>query len=157
MVAPAFGFSIGDFITGIKLLIDVCSAVKEADGVTCKYATEVAFLNSLTSTLTLLENFAITNSTSEEVLDLTTLLQSVQAPLKDFANFLEKYKTSLGTSSTKSKFRKAPKIISYTVDNVTGKVGKLKGQIDQPIQTIQLLLLLHILYGNLKIASIDRH
>jgi hypothetical protein len=55
MVAPTFGFSVGDFIAGGQLLVKVISAFKEAGGASSKYASEVPFLNRLKSTLDHLE------------------------------------------------------------------------------------------------------
>jgi hypothetical protein len=44
MVAPGFGFSLGDFITGGQALIQVINAFKEVGGASSKYTAEVSFL-----------------------------------------------------------------------------------------------------------------
>ncbi|KAL1605950.1 hypothetical protein SLS59_003073 [Nothophoma quercina] len=143
MVTPAFGFSFGDFIAGIKLIIDIYDAFQETDGAKSKYAALVSFLHSLTATLTQLESFMASAPASDEAQGITTLLQSVKGPLKDFADFLNKYKDSLQANSTQSKLGKAKKTISFKIKDITGKVEGLRERVEQPLQTIHLLLSMH--------------
>ncbi|KAL2831483.1 hypothetical protein BDW59DRAFT_157909 [Aspergillus cavernicola] len=120
MVAPGFGFSVGDFIAGSKLLISVFSAFKESGG---------ARINSQ-------------NSPSQGIEDL---LKVIRGPLDEFKVFLDKYEPSLSESSTKSTLGKAPRTIRYAVNDISGKVQALKTQIEQPLQAVNSLLSLHII------------
>ena len=146
MVTPTFGFSFGDFIAGIKLIIDIYGAFQETDGAKSKYAALVSFLHSLTATLTQLESFMASAPASDEAQGIITLLQSVKGPLKDFADFLDKYKDSLQADSTQSKLGKAKKTISFKIKDITGKVEGLRERVEQPLQTIHLLLSMHTMY-----------
>ncbi|KAF2273062.1 uncharacterized protein EI97DRAFT_482656 [Westerdykella ornata] len=151
MVAPAFGFSVGDFIAGTKLLVNVFSAFKETGGASAKYASEVAFLNSLTSTLQHLEKQIGASSAQDDISrDLSKLAQLIREPLEVFKVFLDKYEASLGESSTRSSLSKAPKTIKYTVKELSGKVDKLRRQVEQPLQAVNSLLSLQV------IKSIER-
>lgn len=148
MVVPGFGFSVGDFIAGGQVLIEVISAFKEAGGASSKYASEVSFLNILKTTLDHLETFVTSSgSGSNDNLpqDIAKLLQEVRGPWEDFKKFLDKYEPSLGTTSSKSKLGKAPRTIQYTVKDISGKVEKLRRQTEQPLQAVNSLLSLHVM------------
>jgi uncharacterized protein YoxC len=148
MVAPVFGFSVGDFIAGGQILIEAVKAFKEAGGASSKYASELSFLNSLKSTLGHLERFASsTNSPQSNDLlqDISKLLQDIREPWQEFRTFLDKYEPSLGTSSSRSKVAKAPRTIQYTLRTISGKVEKLRRQTEQPLQAINSLLSLHVM------------
>jgi hypothetical protein len=140
MVAPTFGFSVGDFVAGTKLIVSVCGAFKEAGGASSKYSAEVSFLGSLTATLRQLEEYTAATADSSIAQDIANLVQLINGPLGDFSTFLDKYKASLDTSSTKSKLMRVPKTISYTVKDIAGKVDKLRRQVEQPLQAINSLL-----------------
>ncbi|KAL4932169.1 uncharacterized protein BDV17DRAFT_288245 [Aspergillus undulatus] len=145
MVSPAFGFSVGDFITGTKLLIDLFNAFKEAGGASSKYTAEVSFLNSLNATLGHLETYAGNNSQNDLSQSVNDLIKVMRGPLDIFKEFLDKYASSLSESSTKSALGKAPRTVRYTVKDISGKVQGLRTQIEQPLQAVNTLLSLRII------------
>jgi uncharacterized protein YoxC len=148
MVAPGFGFSVGDFIAGGQILIQVINAFKEAGGASSKYASEVSFLTSLKLTIDHLERFVSKTSSSQSndlPQDVSKLLQDIREPWEDFKMFLDKYEPSLGSSSSRSKLAKAPRTIQYTVKDISGKVEKLRRQTEQPLQAVNSLLSLHVM------------
>ncbi|KAL5401999.1 hypothetical protein PMIN03_011046 [Paraphaeosphaeria minitans] len=140
MVAVPFGFSIGDFIAGTKLLIDVFGAFKETSGASSKYASDTTFLHSLTSTLQHLDDYVKPNPQNALSSSISCLLDTVRGPLDDFKTFLDKYEASLGKVSTKSKLGKVPKTVTYTLKDISGKIAKLRQQVEQPLQAINSLL-----------------
>jgi hypothetical protein len=139
MVVP-FGFSVGDFITGTKLLIATINGFKEAGGASEKHASETAFLNSLISTLQHLDAYTKKAPQSEIAVNISSLLDTIRDPLSSFKDFLDEHKASLDKASTKSSIRKTAKIISYTLKDISGKVEKLRRQVEQPLQVITTLL-----------------
>lgn len=146
MVTPAFGFSVGDFIAGGQLLIEVINAFKEAGGASSKYASEVSFLNGLKSTLDHLEQFVSSTSQSNQLSPvISKLLNDIRGPWDEFKKFLDKYEPSLGASSSRSKLGKAPRTIRYTAKDISGKVGNLRRQTEQPLQAVNSLLSLHVM------------
>jgi hypothetical protein len=148
MVAPGFGFSVGDFIAGGKVLIEVITAFKEAGGASSKYASELAFLNSLKSTLDHLERFVSSTSSSQSSdlsQDISKLLQGIREPWEEFKKFLDKFEPSLGASSSRSKLAKAPRTIQYTVKDISGQVEKFRQHTEQPLQAVNSLLSLHVM------------
>jgi hypothetical protein len=145
MVAPAFGFSVGDFINVIQVLVEVFNGFKEVGGSSTKYASEAAFLGGLSSTLVQLEKHVATAPQDDISEDILKLVDVIKGPLEEFRKFLEKYNSSLGTTSTKSKVSKAPKTVEYTVNILSGKVERLRRQIDQPLQAVNSLLSLRVM------------
>jgi hypothetical protein len=150
MVVPAFGFSVGDFIAGGQILVQVIGAFKEAGGASSKYATEVSFLNSLKSTLEHLERFVdgtrgSSSQASEMPRDISKLLQGIREPWEEFKKVLDKYEPSLGASSSRSKLARAPRTIQFTVKDISGKVEKLRRQTEEPLQAINSLLSLQVM------------
>jgi hypothetical protein len=57
MIAPAFGFSVGDCIALGRLVIDIREAFKEAGGASSKYGSEMLFLRGFQTTLKRLEEY----------------------------------------------------------------------------------------------------
>jgi hypothetical protein len=145
MVAPAFGFSVGDFVAGIEILIKVGYAFKETGGAASKYVEEVAFLNALTSTILRLEEYAKVSPQNEISKDISKLVEVIREPLAEFKAFLDKYMMSLGASSTRSTIAKVPRTVTYTVKVIRGKVETLRRQIEQPISAVNSLLSLRVM------------
>jgi hypothetical protein len=145
MVAPAFGFSVGDFIAGTKLLIALFGGFQEAGGASTKYASESAFLTSLVSTLQHLDDYVKKTPQDDISQEITNLLQIIKGPLDEFKAFLGKYQASLGKAATKTTLAKAKGTVSFTVKDVSGKVERLRRQVEQPLQAVNSLLSLQVL------------
>lgn len=149
MVVPAFGFSVGDFISGTSLLIDVLSAFRSADGASSDYASDVSFLASLTTTLSRVEEHTQKYSHEETTRDIVKLVTLSQRPLTHFKVFLDKYKTSLGTvcvgKGPKRFARKGMGVVRYTLAQISDEVGKLRERVEHPLGQINVLLSLQIL------------
>ncbi|KAH8595421.1 hypothetical protein B0O99DRAFT_686840 [Bisporella sp. PMI_857] len=147
MVAPVFGFSVGDFIAGTQLLVEVFSAFKEAGGASSKYISEVSFLNGLNSTLQHLEKYVSNTAQNDISKDVEKLVLVIREPLDVFKKFLDKYEASLGASSTKSTAGKALRTIRYTMKDLSGMVKDLRRQIEQPLQAVNPLLSLQVIHS----------
>ena len=145
MAAPAFGFSVGDFIAGTKIAVGILSAFKEAGGASSKYASEVMFLECLSTTIKRIEEHFSTTRDVDAIEIITTLLKLIAGPLAEFKMFLDKYQASLGQQSTKSKIKKAPKTVTYTLKDLSGKVEKLRDRTCHPLHAINSALSLQML------------
>ncbi|KAF2731935.1 hypothetical protein EJ04DRAFT_358462 [Polyplosphaeria fusca] len=140
MVAPAFGFSVGDFIAGTKIAIDILGAFKEAGGASSKYASEVMFLECLSATMKQIEEYFSKTFDVGARDTFTALLKLIDGPIMEFKIFLDNYHTSLSRNSTKSRFGKAPKIVTYTLRSLAGRVENLRVRICQPLLAINSAL-----------------
>lgn len=145
MVAPAFGFSVGDFVAVTKLLITLFDSFNESGGASTKYASEKAFLTSLTSTVLRLSHHVQSTPHDDIAKEILGLLQVITEPLKVFRAFLDKHASALETMSTASSFTKTRLTISFTMKEISGNVEKLRRQIEQPIHAINSLLALQVL------------
>lgn len=149
MAAPAFGFSVGDFIAGARILVQVIDAFREVGGASSKYATQVSFLQSLKATLEHLERHVRNTAQSDLSEDISKLLNDIWGPWTEFKKFLEKHERSLGQIANKprrSDLGKIPRVIQFTMHDISGKVEKLRREIQQPLAAVNSLLLLHIMY-----------
>lgn len=142
---PAFGFSVGDIIAGVKLLTQVISAFKETGGAKTAYGAELSFVTGLKATFEQLKKFVDRDPNGELPRDINKLLETISKPWQDFKDFLQDYEASLGEASTQSKLRKTPRTVQYTIKVISGKIDKLRQQISQPLQAINALLALQIM------------
>jgi hypothetical protein len=144
-MSPAFGFSVGDIIAGVKLLTEIINAFKETGGAKSKYGAELFFVTGLKATFEQLKKFVDNNRDGELPQDLDRVLETIAKPWQEFKEFLQDFEDSLGESSTRSKLRRTPRMIQYTIKSVSGKIEKLKQQISQPLQVLNALLALQVM------------
>lgn len=146
-MVPAFGFSVGDFVAGTKVIINVFRAFKETGGASTKYTREVAFLEGLNKTLEHLKELVENPSDDYDLAkDVSKQIKGIQGPLNEFHAFLDTYEGALGEPSTSKGLKKSSKMFKYTLKDMSGKVERLRVQIDQPLQAISLLLSLRAMY-----------
>src|SRR5437868_2898214 len=112
MAAPAFGFSAGDFISAVKLIVDVSKALKDAGGASDEYRNVVTELELLQNVLTQLQpRTALCSSQSstsnpfnayaKQQADLTL------ATLSDFLSLISKFDAKLGRQAPSHWYRGA--------------------------------------------------
>jgi hypothetical protein len=87
MSVPAFGFSVGDFIAAIQLLVQGYKALQTADGAAAEFQQQVAWLESLIPTLTTLQ--------SSKPNGLDDVLHACEGPLTAFKEKIKKYEKYL--------------------------------------------------------------
>ncbi|KAL4912119.1 hypothetical protein BDW62DRAFT_206789 [Aspergillus aurantiobrunneus] len=153
MASPAFGFSVGDFIAGTRLLVQIIDAFKNADGASSKYAAQVSFLHSFKATLEHLARHIQKTPQCELSEDIASLLGDISVPWAAFKTFLAKHERALGQIANKSgtdKLRRIPRVVQFTMNEISGKVDKLRTEIQQPLAAVNSLLLLQV------IASLDK-
>jgi hypothetical protein len=140
MPVPAFGFSVGDFVIGIKVLNDVRKAFQDAHGASSIWQGEILYLGLLVSTLKQLQLHATSTPNSAASSLIAKLLQLIDGPLEDLQQTLEKYRAALRPLSTTSKITIGQKTVSFTLKGIAGKVKLLRVQIEQPQHQVELLL-----------------
>ncbi len=132
-MAVPFGFSIGDFIAGINLVLDVYNALRESGGAASNYQEHVAWLCQLVTVLEALEN-----STPD---DVSQLARECQEPLVEFQNKVRlKYNASLQEGSRLSP-GKVLRSLQWTFFKGASKdADKLRTAIGPQLQAISLRL-----------------
>jgi hypothetical protein len=148
MALPGFGFSVGDFIAGAQVLARVIDAFKEAGGASSKYVSQVSFLQGFKITLEHIEGHVRASSPSDLSDDISKLLSDIRGPWNESKNFLKKYDDALGQTVNKpiKVIRKFPRVIRFTMSDMSSKVDTLRQEIQQPLAAINSLLLLHVMY-----------
>ena len=92
MVVPAFGFSVGDFIAGVHLLIHVCQALRDTNKGTEEYHSAVAFLELLALLCQRFEQFNRTSVCDPEAFRrLDATIQACHARIHRFLLRTKKY------------------------------------------------------------------
>jgi hypothetical protein len=142
MVVPAFGFSVGDFIAAIHLVVKVCVALKDSGGATEEYQSLVIELRQLQALLEQLRDLPTTSSSSFTHYNAVRgMAYQVQVPLQAFVEKMKGYEQKLGqrvdTSSWRSGKRKAQWAVSMQED-----VREMRAAITMKIVSVSLLLAL---------------
>lgn len=136
-----FGFSAGDFIAGVKLIIDLLQAFKQRSGAVEKHAAQVAYLDCLNLTIGRLDKYTDETPTDEAA---TRWMEQLKEPLAAFKTYLDQYqalKPDVEASFAAKQWAK----VALTVDEVNEKIDKLRVQIVEPLPSINLLLSLQIM------------
>ncbi|KAJ4350442.1 uncharacterized protein N0V89_009063 [Didymosphaeria variabile] len=118
---------------------------KDSGGASSKFASEAAFLSSLVSTVKHLSDYIQTTPQDDIAEDVAKLVDVIKEPLSEFKQFLDKHEAALGKQPTKSGLGKIKSTIKYTIKDASGKIEKLRIQVEQPLQAVNSLLALQVL------------
>lgn len=108
MVVPAyFGWSAGDIALAIKLLLKLHEAFSETTGASAQFAEAASFLGGFRVTLTRLQAYVASSSSSSSAesqytKDIEKQLRRIQPPFAAFVEYLGKYEAALGEHPTAS-------------------------------------------------------
>ena len=157
-MTPAFGFSVGDFISAISksgrthhtnvkhmlrkatdLITKITKALKETGGASSEYQDAVIELNGLKTTLRQLEALQPTDDNIGHVNAIRGMALACQLPLRDFQTKLEAYEASLGPWEQSSPIRRAGRKTKWAVI-FTAEVDKLRALVAAKQISINLLL-----------------
>ena len=146
MVVPAFGFSVGDFITGIEAAIEVIKAYRETRGAISQYRQTPAEFQAYLSTFRRLQDPQV--ATTAEIISIA---RNCEGPIQCFMKKVEKYQDSLTTTGTSTggglvhSVRKFPRKAQWAV-RASKEIEKLRAGLGPPLSTIGLLLDLELRY-----------
>ena len=144
-----FGWSAGDLVNSIRIIIKICEAFKEAGGATSRYEESTAFLEGFKVTLSKLDAYTRRNPSSENAAEIAQQLKLIDAPYCRFEKFMLDFQPALDPTSTYGSIRKAPKKVKWAVkelSTVSGKVAELKKEVCDPLILIESLMQLQSLY-----------
>lgn len=144
----AFGWSPGDIVQSVRIIIKLCEALREADGAEAKYSETTTLLESFARTLTSLRDFTNGNPQAKYSSGIVEQIKLNDRPYAQFEAYLIEYYPSSGAGSTQQSIRKAPKKAQWALKELSeasGKVIELKKAISDPLLCIEPLLLLQSL------------
>ena len=114
-MTPAFGFSVGDFVSAIQLIRKICKALQTVGGASTHYQRVLIELNGLSNVLLELERIEPTEDDAGQINTLRAMLHACQLLLHDFLAKLEKYQESLTPFSRSSTLQAAGRKTQWAV------------------------------------------
>jgi hypothetical protein len=151
MVVP-FGFSVGNIIAGTSTLIQCFQAFQATGGAADKYEEAVNILNGINITLQWTKEYTDQLAVENNVDEIGVQVAHVEKAWKRMDKFLPKFDKVVPTASNPSKtalhqrFRKAFATVNWTIKDLAGEVVKLRDAVAQPMQILNHLLMLQMLY-----------
>ncbi|KAI9783622.1 MAG: hypothetical protein M1816_001213 [Peltula sp. TS41687] len=141
-MVPAFGFSVGDFISAINLVKKVSKALKTAGGASSDYQLVSIELRGLKHVLRQLEALEPTEDNVSHVNAIRGMALACQLPLRDFLAKLEKYETSMGPFANRISLLGAHHKAKWAL-SMAEDVEKLRALVAGKVISINLLLATH--------------
>lgn len=138
MPTPAFGFSVGDFITGIGALIKIAKALKESGGAASEFQDVIVELDALVALLQRLQALHSIRPNLAPGNAIWALASECQLPIQDFLKRIEKFEKRLGKTSTNS-ISGVPRKAKWAL-KVREEVKALRSSIGPQLTSISLLL-----------------
>jgi hypothetical protein len=139
MPTPAFGFSVGDFVAGIKLVKDLIDSLDEAVGARPIYRRLTAELRSLERALTEVKNLQVHASQACQKVALEQAASQCQDCIETFLRANTKFQATLGVQSTASRWRANLHKFQWAVCKQNA-VDKFRAEITGHVLTINTLL-----------------
>jgi hypothetical protein len=143
MVAPGFGFSVGDFIAAIQLIGKVFKALKDTGGAEDDFKALFQELSQLQIVLEQLRDLPSISSSSQSHFNAVKgMALAVQIPLRDFLGKIEKFKATFAMEKGGfSEFKKVGRKAKWAI-SMQKEVDRLRGVLTMKIVTISVLLAL---------------
>ncbi|KAL9093801.1 MAG: hypothetical protein Q9159_000103 [Coniocarpon cinnabarinum] len=143
MVAPAFGFSVGDLATAVRLLNSIRKALRATDGAQNHFQHTIQRIENLVDILKCLQSLSGISSDLDPDRSIWKQASTCQQHLQDFVDSQEKFWKRLGPTTSpkwglKTSWRKIEWSLSAAKD-----VEKLWQDVRQDMDTIQLAVSLH--------------
>lgn len=151
MVAPAFGFSVGDFVQVIALIAKAAKALRETDGASSNFQQASVELASLHSVLTKVQSLQPTVQNGELIQKIHICGLTCHIPLARFIEKIRKFQAHLGADGCFAKSTKTSQHIKRNFRKIQWSVSfekelaKLRASIGPQMHTIEMLLQLESL------------
>jgi hypothetical protein len=139
MLTPAFGFSVGDFVAGIKLVKDLIDSLDEAAGAGPAYRRLAAELRNLERALTEVKNLQVHQSQASQKVALEQAASQCQDCIEAFLQENTKFQATLGAYATASKWRTNLRKFQWAVCK-RDAVDKFRAEITGHALTINVLV-----------------
>lgn len=104
MSGPAFGFSVGDFISAISLIKTLIGALHDSAGSKPQYQRLIEALFNLERALTEVKSLRVVDSYASQKVALEQVASQCQSSIERFLEENAKFKDTLGLTAGKSKW-----------------------------------------------------
>lgn len=139
----SFRWSAGDIVKCVELIVRVSKGLKDSSGAAAEYEAAVGFLDGLEATLDKLKEHLETHSDSFYGDNLAEQAERLKAAVEKFKVKAEKFEASLGSDSSRSSLRRAPRKIQWTL--FADNIKELQTAISNPQNVLNTILLLQTL------------
>ncbi|PMD33819.1 hypothetical protein L207DRAFT_146641 [Hyaloscypha variabilis F] len=139
----SFGWSVGDIVSCIAVIVRVSKGLKDSTGATAEYEAAADFLNGLKTTLEKLKEHLDSYPDTFHAKDIGEQAERLKAAVEKFKVKAEKFEASLASDSTRSSIRRAPRKIQWTL--FADSIKELQRAISQPQNVLNTTLLLQTL------------
>ena len=142
MLAPIFGFSLGDFISGIGLLIEIFQSLNEANGAQAEYKELWRELTNIKNGLESVQKLSLDHCQSAQA---SAVENAVNDCLSCIDGFMQRNKKYCGLGSTpvarwsSAGFRTSVRMVQWALWKKADLV-KFKSEVQQHTAAIQMLL-----------------
>jgi hypothetical protein len=135
----AFGWSAGDLVASIKIVIKIAGALKDSGGAKTDFQEAIEFLFGLEITLQNLKSISpILTIPSQEYI-VQQEVKKISEPLKEFFARVEKFDKCLGSGSKLGFWRTVPRKLQWAI-GVSKEVISLRDRISIPMASLGILL-----------------
>ncbi|ORX95829.1 hypothetical protein BCR34DRAFT_607832 [Clohesyomyces aquaticus] len=139
MATPVFGFSVGDFIAGVKLVKDLIESLDDAVGAKPAFRCLIAELRSLEGALAEVKNLEVDPSQVSSKLALEHAASQCQHSIEAFLGKHVKFQIALGEQASGSTWRTTLRKVQWAVCK-QDVVDKFRAEITGHVLTINTLL-----------------
>ena len=125
MASPAFGFSVGDFVAGIKLVKDLILALNDGAGARPSYRRLIAELLHLDDALARVRSLHIVPEHASQKIALEQVAAQCQESIDEFLKKNAKFRATLGLQiPTKQYLRRGERVYTKSSGHYA-RIGKL--------------------------------
>lgn len=138
-MSVGFGFSVGDLVTGLKILKDSVEAVKDTKGASADYTALLAEISSLQDAFEAIDDLQLgSRGTPKQRLAIERAIGACQKCVEDFMTSISKYQPHLQTQTTGliSSYRKIRWALCKKED-----VALFRTKLERHTSSINMLLL----------------
>ena len=141
---PTFGFSVGDFISGINIVRDLIKALEDSTGSSSEYRNLITELYSLERALIEVRHLTLDESQHAQSVALKQAAAQCQDTIDAFLQKIQKFQPPLRTGGSGSKWRDRLRKIEwvlYKKEDIQNFRAQVKGHttsIDILLLTLQL-------------------
>lgn len=155
-MVPAFGFSVGDFVSAIGLTVKICKALREAGGASAECRMVIQDLQNLQQVLELLQDLRPAGASPSHVNAIRGVAITCLIPLKEFAEKIERSYGPIASASSSNRFlHRSGKKAQWSVF-ATEEVAKFRSVIAAKVASIGLLLSIFNIESLSKIETQNR-
>ena len=140
MVAPAFGFSVGDFVAAIQLTVKIGKALRDTNGAASEYRLVQQDLQSLRLILEHIQALTPNDANAGHIKALQGMSLTCLVPLREFADKLDRcYNSTLRADSNRNVFCRGGRKAQWAA-LTTEEVSKFRAVMSAKVASIFLLL-----------------